>query len=355
MNFLVLFLEFSFLYFGVNSISVDCEFRDDEWGGGKYGYECFVKSINITSKNDRTITEITGAHLEGRNNCNVVQFDSRVKSANYFPKDLEKFFPNIETIVIVTGAGLKEISKEDLKPFGTKLRALFIGQNPFDVVDFDLFRYNPNLELISFYESPIKHIDDGTFDNLPKLSTLIMTNVECAGNVASSGRLDTVKLIRYAERNCKDPTIEKEREQIQALKYEIEKTQGLLGFELENGIISVQKTAFDLFNRTSNSPAVDQCSEFQTTSDSIVKIREMSNQYTKLRENQIQIWTRAKNEMNLLVSKLNLFCPNSSQNCGAMFQELQILNRIVNSVQHLNASNGNLSRGYQRRFSSGNK
>jgi hypothetical protein len=308
------------------SISVECEFRDDEWGGGKYGYECFVKSINKTSDSDRTITEIFGKHIGTRTNCDVVQFDCRIGNLGRFPTNIHEIFPNIETIVLATGANIKEISANDLKPFGKRLKTLFIGQNSFDVIDHDLFRYNPNLELISFYENKIRHIDDGAFDNLPKLTTFIMNGVKCADG-RSDDRLATVKLTKLAERNCKDPLIANDREKIQALKYEIEKSKIILGSELEAGIQSIQSTVFELFNKTSQP---DHCHEDRATINTIDKIRTMVDQYTEMREEQTKIWTRAKNELKLLLTKMPILCQKSSPNCAVTLQELQNLNRVLN-------------------------
>lgn len=244
------------------SISVECEFEDDQIFGGKYGYQCLVKSINATSKNDREITEITGKHIEGRSNCDVVQFDLRVGNLGRFPLGIKKYFPNIETLLLITNTDLKEVSAEDLKPFGEDLRFILLGQNSIEIIDFDLFRYNPNLELISFYANPIRHIDDGAFDNLPKLQTLIMNKISCAGDTATNeDRLSTLKLIRTAETNCKDPSIAKEREEIQKLKYEIQKTQGLLGFELESRVSEkqwfLQNSCFTVFRFSKT--AVNSC------------------------------------------------------------------------------------------------
>lgn len=334
MKTLILINIFVFLFSNVCSITLECEFRDDNWGGGKYGYECYVKSINITSKNNRTITEIIGSHIGNRSNCDVVQFDCRVPILNYFPLNLENIFPNLETIVVANFGDLQELNAEDLKPFGTKLKHIFLGENSLETIDFDLFRYNPNLELFAWYMNKVKHIDDGAFDSVPKLSNVLFLDEKCSEG-RSNDRLSTIKLIKRAERNCKDPSIAKEREKFQALKYEIEKTQGLLGYELETNILSVQDVVFSLWNRT-YLPPVDKCYENQATFSTIEKIRKMVNQFEALRNEQIKIWTRAKNEAYFVTSKLNEYCSTSNYNCGAVYQELQQLKNIIDTIPYLN-------------------
>jgi hypothetical protein len=319
----------------VGAITVECEFRDDDWGGGKYGYECFVKSINITSKNNRTITEVIGTHIGNRSNCDVVQFDSRVPILNYFPLNLENIFPNIETIVVANFGDLQELSAEDLKPFGLKLKHLFLGENSLQAIDFDLFRYNPNLELFAWYMNKIRHIDDGAFDNLPKLSNVLFLDEKCSEG-RSDDRLSTLKLIKKAERNCKDSSIAKQREKIHELKYEIEKTRGLLGYELERNILSIQDVAFSLWNRTFLPPA-DQCYENQATVSTIEKIRSVVNQFTTLRAEQTKVWTRAKNELTFLTTKLGEYCSPSNPNCAAVRQELNYLKTAVFSAENKDA------------------
>lgn len=61
------------------SVAVHCEFIV-----GYYGYKCEVKSLRITSKDDRSINEVTGEHLSGKNDSDVKWFESINHKVHFF-------------------------------------------------------------------------------------------------------------------------------------------------------------------------------------------------------------------------------------------------------------------------------
>jgi predicted nuclease with TOPRIM domain len=60
------------------------------------------------------------------------------------------------------------------------------------------------LEFIAFYHTRVKHVDDGAFDHLKKLTTLYFENNICHNENAITNRLAVLALINIVEAKCKD-------------------------------------------------------------------------------------------------------------------------------------------------------
>lgn len=163
---------------------------------------CFVQSLKISSSNDRELTRVTGVHLPGKTNEDVVLFFSNGKTFNHFPKSINKFFKNVDNIFIKS-ANITELSKSDLQPFGTQLKAFGFENNILEVIESDLFDENPNLEWIFLENDKIKIVEKGAFDKLEKLTTLGFNNNPCHTGYRST-REGVVELIAAIERNCSE-------------------------------------------------------------------------------------------------------------------------------------------------------
>lgn len=199
MKFLILsFIALLGLSEYVGSVTLHCEFGDDY-----FGYKCDVKSFKITSKDDQTITEITGDHTSGRNHSDVKYFHSQQNTVKFFPLKLADFFMNLDHVLIYT-ATLSEIHSSDLKQFGGKLKGIWLDNNEVEYLEADLFQHNPNLIYITFWKNKIRHIDDGTFKNLEKLIQLTFHGGNPCIDKSASIRSQVIELISVAELKCKD-------------------------------------------------------------------------------------------------------------------------------------------------------
>lgn len=148
----------------VESVALHCDFKENIM----YGYCCEAKGLKITSKDDRTITEVTGEHLEGKTNSDVVYFSAFYNVLELFPLGLATFFDNLESVE-VDDAQLIEIHSSDLQQFGGKLIRLDFGSNAIESLEADLFQFNPNLMSLNIGANRITHIEEGTFRGLDKL------------------------------------------------------------------------------------------------------------------------------------------------------------------------------------------
>lgn len=130
----------------------------------------FEGTFLCASKTNPQVTtetaEITG--ISGNQSVNGLSIVGQ--TVNFIPKNIEKFFPNL-TILEVVSSELKELRPKDLEPF-PKLRALFLSNNSIHIIERDSFKNNKNLEVIWLNNNGVKFIDPFVFDHLFVLRSL---------------------------------------------------------------------------------------------------------------------------------------------------------------------------------------
>lgn len=190
----------------VESVELHCVFMDIDGSG----YRCFVQSLTITSKNNRTITEVIGEHEKGRTNDDVVYLFSILKTIRFIPLEVGTFFKNLETIRI-SMAGLRGIESSDFEQFGGKLKKIAFDNNAIQVLEADLFQFNPNLESIDFNTNKIVRIEDGAFDGLYNLTSLYLNDNPCTFYEDEYSWTDvvslTIKNIKKAYEKCQNDVL----------------------------------------------------------------------------------------------------------------------------------------------------
>lgn len=94
---------------------------------------------------------------------------------------------------------MKEIRIEDLKPH-TKLKYLELGRNELQVIEKDLFQFNPKLEAIYLANNRISHIDSNVFDNfVDQLSSLRLNGNICGFEDAFNNKAMANEIIRKVQ------------------------------------------------------------------------------------------------------------------------------------------------------------
>ena len=165
---IVLLLQIAFVTCGVN---IQCAFGDT-WPGLTF-LEDNAKFQTLSSIiENETVTTINGQAANFYHSENVKMLDIDDQTVRYFPKGLEKIFPNLEGISIYNSK-LKKISKSDLKPFPA-LRELCLHNNELETLDSDLFEFNPELRLIYLNSNKLKQIGANIFDSLTKLENVYL-------------------------------------------------------------------------------------------------------------------------------------------------------------------------------------
>lgn len=177
-------MKFLFLFISLivrhEAIVIECGFKDSY-----YGYKCEAKALLITARDgDRYVKRVYGQNLDKKSYEDTKVFYSGYHVVNYFPQNLEKVLSGLETIQI-DHANLKEITSSDLRPFGAKLKNLWLGSNDIELIESDLFDFNPNIEWIFLEYNKIKNVESGAFRKLQKLHNLNFVNNPCHTGEAS--------------------------------------------------------------------------------------------------------------------------------------------------------------------------
>ena len=190
-------------HFGsTQSASFECLFENNGEDVAGTTYRCKVQnSVNITTFNAAQVDSITGTHLAGFNNDNVEDFDADDKGQiNYFPRGINKFFKNLKSITIAN-SGLKEIHQSDLKDF-PKLVGLWLNGNNLEIIEENLFEFNPNLKAIILGSNQISHIDPKVFNKLIKFDSLYLTTNPCINMEATNDPTSVQNIIKTAQASC---------------------------------------------------------------------------------------------------------------------------------------------------------
>jgi len=207
------------LFGSTKSVTFECVFKSGAWKTLGTLYRCEVQNaVNITSLDAAQIDSISGVHLPGYNNDNIEAFTLGKGQIHYFPRDLNKFFKNLKGIEIYS-TGQKEVHQRDLKDF-PKLMSLYLYTNNLEILEENLFEFNPNLELIYIGITKITHIDPHVFDKLIKLKTLYLISNTCINTYTSNSQTAVQNIIRTVQLQCTNLVYSNLEQQVKYLEFE---------------------------------------------------------------------------------------------------------------------------------------
>ncbi|KAG5679132.1 hypothetical protein PVAND_008724 [Polypedilum vanderplanki] len=125
-----------------NSFTINCDYRTNSLLVIGSVYLC--ETTNIPTSSGITVTNVTGTHLDGKNNNDVTCVGILGNwTLSFVPRNFSNFFPNIKAILIVY----------------TTIETLFGDE-------FDEF---PQLEYFAFYYSNLTTISSKLFEKTPKM------------------------------------------------------------------------------------------------------------------------------------------------------------------------------------------
>lgn len=209
------------------SYNLECTMGSENWDYGVSGSVCFAKNTLITTKNE-TVTTINDLSNSQYDDQNIVIIRMDGQTVHYMPKDVDKFFPEIQGISIYNSE-LKVIEKENLKPFD-QLKYLYLPNNGLETISSNLFQFNLQLRVFIIHNNKLKSIGGNIFMNLKALEYVNIEKNVCIDQLASTqskipGIIDTIR------ENC--PTLEdlKEKycgEDFRELAIEIQNLQAKL-------------------------------------------------------------------------------------------------------------------------------
>jgi len=211
------------LFGSSQSVSFECYYTGGIWSTLESPYCCYVQnSLDITSFDAAQVDSISGTHQAGFNDDNVNAFRIHdIGQLHYFPRGLNKFFKNLKGIAI-NYSGLKEIHQCDLKDF-PKMELLYLFGNNLEILEENLFEFNPNLEIISLRYNKISHIDPNVFNKLTKLHSLNFESNKCVTSSATNPS-EVKTIIRIANYRCTNSDYSNLEQKVKILEIESKNT-----------------------------------------------------------------------------------------------------------------------------------
>ncbi|XP_070491072.1 uncharacterized protein [Chironomus tepperi] len=199
-NYLI-FIIVASIHFNISeSASTKCHHYQAEWRTISKVYLCDVKNnLNLESRQLAIIDSSNGTHKGDKNDTYVTGFLADNKNMKYFPRNLENFYPNLKAIAIFNGR-IKEIDQMNLKPFPMLLE-LNLNNNDIEILDENLFFYNPLLEYVEFSKNKIYFIGLRIFDELKMLTVLKLEMTACIDEIEETVN-KTKKIINNVKQKC---------------------------------------------------------------------------------------------------------------------------------------------------------
>lgn len=134
--------------------SIECEYSVESYAYVGTLYACTGSIVHDDHKD--TVTSISGSHHRRMNDSMVEALWIYQKHLNYFPKNLERFFPSLKAISLEENA-ITKVSNGLLRPH-KHLEWLNLLGNRIAKLDSDIFDDLPNLKVVDFYGNHIKEI-----------------------------------------------------------------------------------------------------------------------------------------------------------------------------------------------------
>lgn len=131
----------------------------------------------VVSQGGEVIETINGDHFSGMTNHDVKVLHIEDQLFNYFPLDIENFFPGLEGMKIVS-SGLKSLSHDNLKWF-PDLQFCDFTDNEIESLDADLFASNANLKFVTLDSNKINSVGKDIFEPLNEVETISIKSNQC--------------------------------------------------------------------------------------------------------------------------------------------------------------------------------
>lgn len=181
----------------VAGFDIDCSYRTDS----VWDYGCDVKSINFTYGSDCRTGKIIGQHDEEKSNDDVKFINITLDTLKLLPRGLHKKFPNLEILYLNT-IKLNQITRDDLKSFGNKLKILSIVKSSILNIDKNLFNSTRNVKFLHIESPKMENIHDKAFDPVMENLESLAVNFPCVGHQVEDKKEKIIKLIEKIAVSC---------------------------------------------------------------------------------------------------------------------------------------------------------
>lgn len=168
-------------------------------------YTCYFPEVSNFDEGE-IVTAVDGWHRTGKSNVDVkALLIQDVPHLSFFPRGLEKFFPNLEAFYI-RNSSISALTGDELEPFKNLYWFQLAFSRNFERVPENLFDSKPLMRHISFYANNIKYVGENLFRNLPDLNYLNFQDNNCINKYAENNNEEIQALIEHLQSDCMDVT-----------------------------------------------------------------------------------------------------------------------------------------------------
>lgn len=196
MNIFCLFLFTNSLTIAL-SYKLVCDYKTDP----KWGFGCDVSSIDSTSDHYCKLTDVNGVDIPGKSFSDVKFLKIKNENLKFLPRGLHKKFSNVETLLI-DSQKLSELTNDDLKEFGIKLKNLIIFSSSIKSLDQNLFSSTPNLNNIQIASRAMANIHENLFNTIKIKLKKLSINFPCMGEQVAENSQNIAQLIDSIQGSC---------------------------------------------------------------------------------------------------------------------------------------------------------
>jgi hypothetical protein len=183
-----------------SAIVINCRFVRTNWEVVGDTYFCELLNNPVIVTPGVAVTTVYGRHHNSSmTHASVTGFFSGSRIIHYIPRGLNDTFPNLTSLFIYEGR-IKKLAQEDLQAY-SKLRHLSLAFNDIKVLEEDLFKFNNDLEYVTFWKNKIFEVHPTVFDQLSKLTWLDVDNNQCTSGCGTN-RTAVLIVIKKIKENC---------------------------------------------------------------------------------------------------------------------------------------------------------
>jgi hypothetical protein len=181
----------------ITTSAFECLEVDESYAEAGYITSCRPQNFVVRTESEQNVTGKFDiySHIEGF-------WDENNKNILYFPTGLEESFPELIAIGF-QNTKIKEVHQYHVKPFGEKLVYFRLTLCDVEIVEDDLFDFNPNLKLVGFDHSNILHIGENAMENLYDLRSLWFHNNPCTTSRSkTSSATEVFSVMEKIKKSC---------------------------------------------------------------------------------------------------------------------------------------------------------
>ncbi|KAG5667522.1 hypothetical protein PVAND_015501 [Polypedilum vanderplanki] len=186
----------------VSSLVITCKYREDDFHFTNFrALACVVNGDLSVTTPEIVIKDVTENFSQKNANQSKIQgFLIDSKFVNFMLQGLEKFFPDVIAFGIYSSC-LKEIHQKDFENL-PKLELLNFYDNQIVSLEKNLFKFNNQLQFVSFSNNKIKQIHPTVFKDLINMRQLDMLGDDQCVSKEAKDRKQVMELLVEMKAKC---------------------------------------------------------------------------------------------------------------------------------------------------------